>query len=210
MRTPGGEAIDDDALLGGAVGLEHVEQEREVLGVGLVRSVAWKLMNEPRGVGVSPGLWLDWVRDAAGVLRGHVMQLVSLGDEGQQCSFEDHDEPFWRRANGAHLFDPAQGASVSAALDLVDVASAHLYLGNEQAAFARFSLRSGVSSTARGWRLQCARGSPASAPGSSICAWHPRDGFPTDSPANRCIDFMRDAATEMADAQGSGEPPPSR
>ncbi|MEO6951872.1 MAG: cellulase family glycosylhydrolase [Polyangia bacterium] len=88
---------------------------------------AWELMNEPRGVGVAPEAWLAWVRDAATVVRSHATQLVSLGDEGQQRSFEGHDEAFWRRANGAHLFAADQGASFSASLDLVDVASAHLY-----------------------------------------------------------------------------------
>ena len=99
--------------------------------------LAWELANEPRlaggedpareGEGADP--LAGWIREVGGVVRAHARQLISLGDEGHDRSFDGYDEAFWRRAGGAHLFAPGSGGAFAPhlALDELDLASAHFY-----------------------------------------------------------------------------------
>jgi mannan endo-1,4-beta-mannosidase len=92
--------------------------------------LAWELMNEPRGRGLPAGALTDWVRFAARTLKRIApRQLLSVGDEGEETSFDGYDERFWRAVDGAHLFAPDNGGSFRAfvELDEVDLASCHFY-----------------------------------------------------------------------------------
>jgi mannan endo-1,4-beta-mannosidase len=91
--------------------------------------LAWELMNEPRGIGLTEDELVSWVRDAARVVHANARQLVATGEEGQERSFAGYDERYWRGIGGAHLFEPAQGASFSrhVALPEIDLASVHFY-----------------------------------------------------------------------------------
>ena len=90
-------------------------------------------MNEPRGRGLpvdGPGSLAAWVAFAAATVKEAApRQLVSVGDEGEEASFDEYDERFWRRVGGAHLFAPDNGGSFTRYLACpdVDLASCHFY-----------------------------------------------------------------------------------
>lgn len=91
--------------------------------------LAWELMNEPRGNGVTEDELVDWIRATGGVIRGRARQLISLGEEGHERSFEGYDHRYWRSVGGESLFSEAQGGSYSRHVSLpeIDLASVHFY-----------------------------------------------------------------------------------
>ncbi len=93
---------------------------------------AWELMNEPRGRGLDPdGRTLaEWVRFAARTIKSVAPgQRISVGDEGEQVSFDGHDRRFWQQVGASQLFAPSTGTSFNLHLECpdVDLASCHFY-----------------------------------------------------------------------------------